>query len=426
MVRTEIMIARELLAAGTPGLRFCSFDRHIRGYREISRARAERLLHEADSKREPRDARKPRPNPMAAAKARMERASLACIGWLPERMRSPVHAWLAAWMQLARTSVGMLRAIPPARRSHDHADALASFGAGDLYLSMGADWDYNDLTVLGEIRRRLGLKVFLMCYDLIPIYQSHFAVPGYHDKFATHFKNLVSCADAVFTISEESWRQLRRYAAEENLPLPPTEVIRLGANVRTTDEEAIHCLASQSFVLTVGTVEVRKNHRLLYRLWTRMRNDPGFPDPPQLVIVGRRGWSVGDLIHEMNEHPDARGFIHHFENVSDEQLNWLYNNCLFTVYPSFYEGLGLPVLESLAHGKYCLSSNTSSLPEAGQNLTMLLDPLDFAAWYGSINSLVLDGAFRREQEARIRAGFKSRSWQDTAQAVYGFMQAIGT
>ena len=143
-------------------------------------------------------------------------------------------------------------------------------------------------------------------------------------------------------------------------------------------------------------------------------------------MVGRRGWRVDDLLDEMSKNPDVRDFIHHFENISDEELEWLYGNCLFTVFPSFYEGFGLPVLESLAHGKCCISSNTSSLPEAGQGLTQLLDPLDFAAWYTAIKALVFDEAMRRDNEARIRACFTTSSWKETSEAMYRTIRAMTT
>ena len=154
-----------------------------------------------------------------------------------------------------------------------------------------------------------------------------------------------------------------------------------------------------------------------------MRSDTGFPDPPDLVIAGRRGWRMDDLFAEMDENPAIRGVIHHLESPSDAELEWLYDHCLFTVFPSFSEGFGLPVVESLAHGKCCISSDTSSLPEAGQHHTQLLDPLDFAAWYDAIKALVGNPALRRDQEARIRGSFTMSGWRDTAETIRGTIEA---
>jgi glycosyltransferase involved in cell wall biosynthesis len=427
IVRTEFMVARELLAAGVPGLHYCYFDRERSEYLEIPRPAAEEMLQRLETTAAPDDSvRKPRLSALHACTSQLKRATLRGIGLLPRRLHQHLRAWIGAWLQLARASVALLRSIPPVRRSRNEADRPVSFSHGDGYLSMGLDWDSNDLKVLGAVRNRYGLKVFLMCYDLIPIYQPHLAMPLYSQKFREYFRDLLACADMVFVISGESQKQLLRYAREIESPIPSTQMVRLGVKIHPHLRKSIPQLVSRPFILMVSTIEVRKNHRLLYQIWTRMRADPDFSDPPHLVMVGRRGWRVDDLLDEMGTNPDARDFVHHFENISDEELEWLYGNCLFTVFPSLYEGFGLPVLESLAHGKCCVSSNTSSLPEVGQNLTQLLDPLDFAAWYTAIKALVFDEAMRRDNEARIRACFTTSSWKETSEAMYRTIRAMTT
>lgn len=424
IVRTEVRVAQELLAAHAARLRFCCFDAARRVFREIPGSAAEDLLQRLDSatpKAEPRHG--PWMSALRTCKAQLERVVRRCIGLLPGKTRQPLEDWLAAWVALARASTALLASVIGLFRVRSNRAPLARFGHGDIYLSMGADWIYNDLKALETVKRSHGLRVFLLCYDLIPIYQPHFLMPGLRPMFQEHYTDLLSCADVVFAISQESRRQLLRYARETGSRIPSTEVVSLGANIRPQRLESVPQLVSQPFILTVSTVEVRKNHRLLYQIWTRMRSDPECPALPHLVMVGRRGWRIDDFLDEMNENPDARDVIHHFESVSDGQLEWLYGNCLFTVFPSLCEGFGLPVIESLAHGKCCISSNTSSLPEAGQNLAMLIDPLDFAAWYAAIKALVLDESMRRDNEARIRHRFTMTTWKDTAEAMYRTIQA---
>jgi len=425
IVRTEMMVARELLAAATPGLRFCFFDREQDDYREIAPADAERLLRRADLEDDARSRRETFADRRSSIRAGFETRVGAGIRRLPERLQGPVRAWGAACLQLLGASARVLGAIPPPGKRRRKARGTGPFAAGDRYVSMGLDWDHNNFGRLGEIRRVLGLKVFLMCYDLIPIDHPQYLVPGYPAVIAGHFRSLLACCDAVFAISEHSARRLERYARDLGVPPPPTVVIRLGADVSTAREACLPHLVSKRFVLTVGTLEVRKNHRLLYELWVRMQTDPEFPDPPILVIVGRRGWRVDDLLDEMAQNPHASACVHHLEHVSDAELAWLYNHCLFTVYPSFAEGLGLPVIESLARGKYCLSSNTTALPEAGQGLTRLLDPLDFVAWYDAIKKLAGDDALLAEHEARIRSAYVATTWRETARALDDSIRTIG-
>jgi glycosyltransferase involved in cell wall biosynthesis len=100
--------------------------------------------------------------------------------------------------------------------------------------------------------------------------------------------------------------------------------------------------------------------------------------------------------------------------VSDAELRWLYQNCRFTVYPSHYEGWGLPVAESLAHGKFCLASSASSLPEIAPGLLDLEDPIDLPAWVGRLERTLLEPGYLAERERRIGQGFHITPWVTTA------------
>ena len=104
----------------------------------------------------------------------------------------------------------------------------------------------------------------------------------------------------------------------------------------------------------------------------------------------------------------------HLPHAGDDELAWLYRNCAFTMYPSFYEGWGLPVSESLAYGKYCLASDTSSLPEAGAGLAGHLDPLDFVAWRDAVLALIRSPELLEAHETKIRDTYRPTTWAQSA------------
>ncbi len=151
--------------------------------------------------------------------------------------------------------------------------------------------------------------------------------------------------------------------------------------------------------------------QLLYQLWRRFAEE-GMKDIPKLVLAGARGWLTQDLLHQIEHDPLVKESIVILHGVDDRQLNWLYSNCLFTLYPSLYEGWGLPIVESLQHGKPCIASTTSSMPEAGQGLAKHCDPYDFKAWYETILHWHRDRHALAHQAQRIAYEFKSRSWDD--------------
>ncbi len=299
----------------------------------------------------------------------------------------------------------------------------ADFATGDSWVSLGADWEYLDQEALYRAKREKGLRVTLICYDAIPVLLPHLFVgvlsPG---RFGAYLANLAWCADAVLCISECTRRDFQSVMQRMGGPQPPTHVIELGSSISMAgaDQSAPPALASagddRPFVLYVSTIERRKNHEILYRAWTRLR-DQGIV-PHRLVFVGMRGWGVNDLLGDLSLDPRIQDDIVVLNHVTDEELAWLYRHCAFTVFPSLYEGWGLPVVESLAWGKLCLASNAASLPEAGGPWAEYLDPWDLPAWVERLAHYMRNPQAVAERNQRIAEEFRAPSWADTASAIH--------
>jgi glycosyltransferase involved in cell wall biosynthesis len=111
-------------------------------------------------------------------------------------------------------------------------------------------------------------------------------------------------------------------------------------------------------------------------------------------------------------------------NVSDGDLALLYKRCLFTVFPSLYEGWGLAVAESLAAGKFCLASNVASIPEVGSDLIEYLDPWDVPRWAERIQYYLEHPKALSLAESRIQSNYVPPKWRDTAATVFARAQAL--
>lgn len=129
-----------------------------------------------------------------------------------------------------------------------------------------------------------------------------------------------------------------------------------------------------------------------------------------LVIAGSKGNGADKIIERIKLDPRLQKSVIHIESPTDNELSWLYGNCLFSVYPSRYEGWGLPVTESLGYGKICITANTSSLPEAGEGFTIMLDPLDHQNWKETIINLVKNNELRLSLELKIKRAYIPRNW----------------
>src|SRR5262249_28986467 len=176
-----------------------------------------------------------------------------------------------------------------------------------------------------------------------------------------------------------------------------------------------------SIALSVGSIDRRKNQALLYQLWRRLIERHGERVPP-LVLAGRHGWRADEVLQDLQGDPVVRGRVVALADTTDAELRWLYGRCLFTVYPSHYEGWGLPVAEALAHGKYCLASATSSLPEVGADLADYADPLDLLGWQARVERALFDPGFLPAREERIRREFRVTPWAACARPV---LHALG-
>ena len=292
-----------------------------------------------------------------------------------------------------------------------------SWGPDTTYCSMGMDFAHNDLTYLRAQRGRQRFRVAIMVHDLIPA-----VAPQYSTiDLSPYFEELLAVCDVALVNSDATAHDLHRFAGDRKVQVPPTVKVPLGSALADLDArrpaEIPDSIESSGFVLTVGTVTIRKNHHLLLDVWLHLLADLGPDRTPGLVIAGTRGSVSAETLSRLDRDPLLRSVVHHIEDASDAEIAWLYRRCKFTLYPSLYEGWGLPVTESHDFGKVCIASDRTSLPEAGGGLAIHLDPLDRAGWRESIMSLWLDAALRRDLEQRIARLHKRVTAVATAETI---------
>lgn len=222
----------------------------------------------------------------------------------------------------------------------------------------------------------------------------------------------------IATVSEYSRQDLLR-----TYKLPPEKVAVTynGVEAHFTPEASPNEIASvrqrfgisRDYLLAVGSLQPRKNLVRLIRAYAKLRTESeNFR--PQLVIVGRKLWLADEVFSEVRRQRWADDVIL-TGYVSDEDLPKLYRQATAFVYPSLFEGFGLPPVEAMACGTPVVTSNVSSLPEVTGEAALLIDPLDQSAIESALLQITGDQVLRARLREQGTEQAKRFTWRDAAE-----------
>jgi glycosyltransferase involved in cell wall biosynthesis len=167
------------------------------------------------------------------------------------------------------------------------------------------------------------------------------------------------------------------------------------------------------YILAVGSIQPRKNLARLIRAYSGLRRERGRSNLPKLVLVGKQAWLYGETLRVVEEE-GVRDSVIFPGYVSDSDLPALYTGALCFVYPSYFEGFGLPPLEAMSCGAPVLTGNLTSLPEVVGDAALTVDPFDCAALARALARLIDDDVLRAELRTRGLQRALTFDWRETA------------
>lgn len=320
----------------------------------------------------------------------------------------------------AEVTIGSAKRIRRARQIRQAIPGLQLGKNATLFVPCGL-WDNESYIRAVLDYKQAGAQLVFLSYDLLPI-----VVPQFSGQWGAPMKDftdrVTSVCDLVFSISDYTKQDLRKYLKSEKLTVPKISTIRLGdafssyESIPPSDKKFARTKileTKEDFILCTGTIEARKNHTLLYYVY-KLAASRGI-ELPRLIVAGRPGYRTQDIQDIIEDDPEVNDKITLLRNVSDEELSWLYDNCKFTVYPSFYEGWGLPIAESVAKGVPCIASNTSSMPEVAPGFAEYFNPASAEECLTAIQAYQDD---KKLQQAKDRLKkYKPASWDETYEQV---------
>lgn len=219
-------------------------------------------------------------------------------------------------------------------------------------------------------------------------------------------------AKRIVTLSQTSKEDIEKFypftrSKVHVIPLAPGPIV----NAQPNYEEGEKYTGGQDFILSVGTVQPRKNIARLIQAYIAARAQGTIS--AKLLVVGRAAWQHTD-IHRMAIESGYGQDIVFTGYLPDNVLAALYRRCQVFVYPSLYEGFGLPVLEAMACDAPVITSNCSSLPEVAGDAAILIDPYSVSDLRTAIERVADSKELRQSLRERGKRRAKSYSWSETA------------
>lgn len=271
------------------------------------------------------------------------------------------------------------------------------------------------------------IKIIMTVHDLVA-----FLLPDRHNRKAVitekaFLKKALEKVAKIITVSKNTKKDLANYfSMDEN----EIEVIYpgassafkplFGAGMEVVEDFRKAIDLTAPFILGVGTLEPRKNFITLIKSFAQIADD--FPDH-LLIIAGKKGWYYNDIFKTVQE-LKIENKVRFFGYVSEEELVKLYNGARVFVYPSLYEGFGLPPLDAMQCGCPVITSNVSSLPEVVGNAAITVNPNDINALAIEIKKVLSDNQLRKKMRDDGLDQAREFSWEKSAKRLLELFEII--
>ncbi len=262
--------------------------------------------------------------------------------------------------------------------------------------------------------KKISCKQIVTVHDMAAVYYPE-TIPEKMLQTLSDLPYHLDAADAVFVVSEATKVDVVKHFGTDAKKI---RVIYNGVSDRFRRLDGSLEVARnryrlpKRFFLFVGTVEPRKNLVRLIQAFNRV----GKELDQDLVIVGAKGWMASPLFDEINRSP-FRDRIHLTGFVEEVDLPAVYNLADALIYPSLYEGFGIPVVEAMACGTPVVTSNVSALPETANDAAVLVDPLDTDRLAHAMERIVHDEELRASLRAKGLVRARRFSWDASARDV---------
>lgn len=252
------------------------------------------------------------------------------------------------------------------------------------------------------------LKLIFFVHDILPSLFPHFFIRKDADLYHRRIENAARLADAIVVNSQATAEAFEsRFggtAGAGKLIVAPLGI------TRPSDSPTEREMVTAPYFVMLGTIEPRKNHRLILDLWLEMHHQLG-PSTPRLLVIGERGWKIDDIVQTLEESALQQGHVRECGRMPDAAVAGILKGARALLLPSLAEGYGLPLAEALACGTPVLCSDIPVFREIGGAVPDFLDPVDGPVWRDAVLDYAQPGSVRRDAQLRRLGSWSRPTWQ---------------
>ncbi|MHC2088948.1 glycosyltransferase family 4 protein [Methylobacterium sp. CM6244] len=288
---------------------------------------------------------------------------------------------------------------------------------------LGASWSRSNYAgIVSALKSaNISCRKAILVHDMLPIEQPKLTFRSAHETFKRWIDLVLETADVIFTPSRATAEALIAYQGFDCGRIVTLDfgVSQIGDNTPPKPLKV-----KGPYILYVSSVHPRKNHRVAIKAWS-LAFKGNEEAAPSLVCVGhskrRKRMMLRAIIRRT---PLLARKLHFLAKVDDLALRTLYKNCQMFVFPSRYEGWGLPVAEALSFGKFGIVSKTTSLPEVGRHFVDYAPPHMTREWADKIKAYATDPELLREKEREIDRNYRPATWTDTGRQIMAALRRV--
>ena len=259
---------------------------------------------------------------------------------------------------------------------------LSEMTEGDVFFDLDAAWMCRvKRSWLLPILKKQGVRIVAHIYDIISITHPQYCLERGVYNFMDFIGAHLQYADDIIVNAQATVDELQRFTQRLRISLPTCHVVPLGADfakqeIITEDQvpkNVVEAVQNRPYILMVGTIEPRKNHKLLLEAYDKGLKEMGY----NIIMAGYMVWNMVGFEQKLESHPDYGKRIFHFTGLDDRAIAFLYQHAKFLAFCSYTEGFGLPIIEAIQRGTPVLAADVPVLREVGG---------DYCVWFEQDNA----------------------------------------